>query len=177
MYGWSDGWGGAFIGAVGGAVCLANPIVGGTTIFIGVASLIAGATIWGVYQNKINNAEKKIREDQSRITNSNKTLLALDMLSNSCTSVVDNVNLAIQNLNDFATSWVTFGNILKETLAALNNADKDVQKSGLDVLIDMNISKDCWLKVNNYAQQLLEASTDIKTIAANEAHKHIKPAA
>jgi len=169
--------GGIFIGLVGGAVCLANPIAGGITIFIGVASLIAGATIWGIYQGKINASEKKIRADASQITEQNKTLVALNALSGSCMSVVENAKIATANLHDFATSWVVFGNILRQTLNALKSVDKDVQKSGLDVLIDMNTSKNCWLKVNEYAQQLLGAPKDIQTVGASEAYKFTRSVA
>lgn len=159
--------GGAFLATVGGALCLGFPIVGGICLFLGIGSAIAGASVWGVYQKKINEANAKIRQNLSKINSDEKALTAISLLAGSCASVTEYAQIAAKNVSDFSTSWVTFGNTLKMTLAGLSSTEKSTKESALDTLLELNATKASWEKTTDYAEQLLSAPLEVKEVMAD----------
>ncbi len=158
--------GGIFVGIVGAALCFAFPVVGGIVLAIGVAMLIGGAVTWGVYQKRINDANAKILEYKSKITESNHTLLALNTLSSSVDLAVSNAESAVKNLTNFASSWVTFGTSLKSTLASLQQGGEEAVGALVD--LDMEIAKGYWLDVKDYATSLMNSPSDVKQVPASQ---------
>lgn len=152
--------GGAFVTTVGGSLCLAFPVIGGICMFFGIGSVIAGASLWGVYQNKINAANKKIRENLSSIKEDEKALTAINALAQSCTSVVTYADQAVRNLSDFSVSWNIMGDTLLEILHHLNSADDSVKESCIDILVEMGAAGDQWRDVKKYAEDLLALSSN-----------------
>ena len=51
---------GAFVVIVGGCIALKFPVAGAIVAIIGAVAIIAGGTIWGVYEKKIKKAADEI---------------------------------------------------------------------------------------------------------------------
>lgn len=159
--------GGAFVGSLGGALCFAFPVVGGIVLALGLGMVIGGAATWGVYQQKINDANKKIREMTKHITDSSQTLLALNSLSSGVDIAINSAENALKNLTDFSASWVTFGDSLKNTLNSLREGEEG--ESGILVDLDLNTSAKHWKDAKEYAAKLLETPTGVQVVPASYA--------
>lgn len=158
--------GGLFIGVIGMCLCFAFPVVGGCVLALGAASIISGATVWGVYQKKINDANKDILDYQSKIKGHQATILALGTLSTSMDTAVSNAELATQNMVDFSASWLTFGDSLQNTISAIDEGT--LAQSRLDIGISVEDTKSYWEDVKNYAQKLFDTPTEVKKLPASE---------
>lgn len=160
--------GGAFVTTVGAALCVAFPITAGITIFVGVGSMIAGASLWGVYQGKINDANKRISACMADIKSDYKSIAAINALASSCVSVVNYANIATENISKFSSSWVNLGESLKATLQSLENAEGQSSQSGKNVLLEMGDANKQWNTVEKYANQLLEAPSTVQVVNASQ---------
>lgn len=159
--------GGAFVATVGGAVCLAFPVIGGIIVAISVLSIIGGSITWGYYQNRINKANAAISDYTTKITQNQQTLVALNSLTTSVDLVVQNAEMATKNLTDFAASWVTFGNSLRSTQQNIEQGGKEAYGILLD--LDMETAKLNWEDVKAYATTLLESPSGVTLKPASAA--------
>lgn len=160
--------GGAFMAAVGGALCLVCPLAGGITLFFGIGSVVAGSSVWGVYQGKINSANERITKCLSEIAEKNKRMAAITLISEECSSVVSYANLAVKNMSDFTTSWMVFGDTLKETLSNLNAANSPEEEIGVLMGMSFASANKQWQKSCDFAEQLLAAPAEVKKVNASE---------
>lgn len=158
--------GGVFIGVIGIGLCAVFPVIGGIVLAVGIASVVGGATLWGVYQGKINAANKSIREYDRKIDANKKTITSLGVLSTSMDLAVSNAELATQNMVDFAASWVTFGNSLKNTIQAIDNGK--IEETRLGIQLELDDAKSFWGDVKDYAQKLLDVPTGVKKVPADQ---------
>lgn len=159
--------GGIFVGVVGGAFCFAFPWVGGILIALGVSMVIGGAVTWGVMQEKINKANRDIADFTARISEDNKTILALDSLGAAAHTCLSSADDAISNLTDFATTWVTFGKSLRATMSALEKGGKEAYGALLGM--DLDEAQENWDDAKEYAKKLSEVPSDIKVVPAGKA--------
>lgn len=158
---------GSVVGVVGGAFCFAFPWVGGILITVGVGMVIGGAATWGVMQDKINNAYRDIADYKAKIKEDNATILALGSLSTAASSCLQSADIAISNLADFAATWLTFGDSLRDTMRALEQGGETAYK---DILkMDLGTAQKEWAEVKNYANKLMDTSSEVKVVSAGEA--------
>lgn len=158
--------GGIFIGTIGGGLCFAFPVVGGIILALGIAAVIGGSVVWGVYQKKINDANSRITELNTKLSERGKTLAALTTLSTSMDLAVDNAENAIKNMTDFSASWLTFGKSLENLIHSIDEgraaSDRD------DIQIELRTSMRYWKQAENYSQKLLDVPTDIEKHKASD---------
>lgn len=158
--------GGIFIGTIGGGLCFVFPVVGGIILALGIAAVIGGSVVWGVYQKKINAANSRIETLNTKISNNGKTLAALTTLSTSMDLAVDNAENAIKNMTDFSASWLTFGKSLENLIHSIDEgraaSDRD------DIQIELRTSIRYWEQAENYSQKLLDVPTDIEKHKASD---------
>lgn len=158
--------GGAFIGTVGGGLCFAFPIFGGIVLALGIASVIGGSVVWGVYQKKINDANSRIVSLDKKISEDGKTLAALTTLSTSMDLAVDNAENAIKNMADFSASWLTFGTSLKNLIKSIDDGRAVSERD--DILIELKTSMRYWNQAEGYSQRLLTVPTNIEKHKASD---------
>jgi prefoldin subunit 5 len=158
--------GGAFIGIVGAGACFIFPAIGGIMIAVGVASVIGGAATWGVFQQKINDANAQITQYRSNIKSSQQAVVALSGLDTSVNLVVNSAQAAVNNMITFSSEWATFGQSVYATIQALDEGKTD---SINDLAADINIALGQWETVKTYAQELLDGSQTIQDIPASQA--------
>jgi hypothetical protein len=157
---------GAIVSVVGAGLCIEFPVAGGIVLLLGVGMLIGGAVTWGVFQNKLNKASREIIEYQHKITENNKTIVALNTLSGGVDQAISNANSAVSNMTNFAASWLTFSNSLKETIYALERGGSDATK--ILLAMDMETAREQWDDVKGYAKGLLEVPTEVKIVPAGK---------
>ena len=158
--------GGIFVGILGGVLCMAFPVAGGIVMALGIGMVIGGSVAWGVYQDKINKAKKDIADFTTKISERNRTLVALTSLTTSVDLVVSSAESAVSNLTDFASSWTVFGTSLKSTLATLNQGKIDVESDLIE--LDLNNAIKHWAEVKEYANKLMDTPKEIKVIPADK---------
>lgn len=158
--------GGIFIGTIGGGLCFAFPVVGGIILALGIAAIIGGSVVWGVYQKKINDANSRIETLNRKISENGKTVAALTTLSTSMDLAVENAENAIKNMTDFSASWLTFGKSLENLIHSIDDgratADRD------DIQIELRTSMRYWNQAENYSQRLLSVPTEIEKHKASD---------
>lgn len=159
--------GGVFIGVLGLFLCFVCAPLGGCTLVLGAASVVGGASVWGVYQKKINDANKDILDYQNKVKGHQATIVALSTLSTSMDTAVSNAELATQNMVDFSASWLTFGDSLKNTINAIDEGK--LTQSRDDIGMSIEDSKSYWEDVKEYAQKLFDSPTEVKMLPASEA--------
>lgn len=158
--------GGIFIGTIGGGLCFAFPVVGGIILALGIAAVIGGSAVWGVYQKKINDANSRIVTLNNKISENGKTVAALSTLSTSMDLAVENAENAIKNMTDFSASWLTFGKSLENLIHAIDDGRATSDRD--DIQIELRTSMRYWNQAENYAQRLCEVPTNIEKHKASE---------
>lgn len=156
---------GITIGVAGGALCCVFPIIGGIALAIGISTLIGGAVTWGVFQDKINKANRKINEYAQKKNRASATIISLGSLASGVDTAVNAAEIASKNMTDFAASWVTFGNSLKQTIKAIDSGTRDTMAELLNM--DLNTAQKNWKNAEDYAKRLLEAPDDVQYVESS----------
>ena len=157
---------GAFVGVIGGGLCFAFPVVGGIMLALGIASVIGGSVVWGVYQKKINDANSRIVDLNKKISENGKTVAALTTLSTSMDLAVKNAENAIENMTDFAGSWLTFGKSLENLIRSIDEGRATSDR--VDIKIELQQSMQYWEQAENYSQRLLDVPSNIEKHKASD---------
>lgn len=155
---------GAFVSAIGLGLCFAFPVVGGIVLALGIGMVAGGASVWGVYQSKINQANRDIINYQQRIATNKQTIVALGSLSSGVESALNSSDSAITNLETFAISWDVFSGSLQKTIAALDEGRQEAK--GILLAMDMETACENWSDTKKYAQDLINVPTEIKQVPA-----------
>lgn len=158
--------GGAFVGVVGFGFCFAFPVVGGILLALGAGMVIGGGVTWGVMQNKMAKASRDIAEYTAKIAEGDKTVVVLDNLSAAAHTCLDSADSAIQNLTDFAATWVTLGHSLRATMEALGRGGKEAASALL--AMDLDEAEENWTDAKEYAKKLQDVPSDIKVVPADK---------
>lgn len=152
--------GGLFLLVVGIALA---PVSGGASLIvggIGVAAIVGGAITWGVIQAKVNDQFKQIAEDQQKIADDQRQLVALTGLSQASDMAIRSIDQATQALSDFRTSWGVFSNELKGVKSKLQSAEQ-----AISVIIQetfTNAAQNEWKLAVQTAQDLAEAKVQVQ---------------
>src|SRR5690348_12627829 len=105
------------------------PVTGGASLIvsgIGGAAIIGGAVTWGVMQAKINSQFAEIAEDQKRIADDKRQLIALQGLSLAANSAISSIATATSALSDVKVMWTMFQNDLQGTMNKLEKTDENL---------------------------------------------------
>lgn len=105
------------------------PVTGGYSLIgtaIGAAAVVGGAITWGVMQHKINQEFDEIAEDQQKLNDDQRQLVALQGLSLAANSAISSIAVATNALSDIKTMWTVFQNELQGTIDKLENADEEL---------------------------------------------------
>lgn len=157
--------GGAFVSVVGGGICFEFPLVGGIILLVGVLTIIGGAVVWGIFKSKLDKAYLDIADFTRKIADDNKTIVTLNSLSTSVGNCIDSSEMAVKNVTDFASSWITLGNTLKQTISCLDNGGEESLKALMQ--LDLDTASAEWNTVKQYAMDLQESPSDVKTVPIN----------
>jgi hypothetical protein len=105
------------------------PVTGGASLIvsgIGGAAIIGGAVTWGVMQAKINGQFDEIAEDQKKISDDKRQLVALQGLSLAANSAISSIATATSALSDVKVMWTMFQNELQGTMDKLEKTDENL---------------------------------------------------
>jgi hypothetical protein len=105
------------------------PVTGGASLIvsgIGGAAIIGGAVTWGVMQAKINGQFDEIAEDQNKISDDKRQLVALQGLSLAANSAISSIATATSALSDVKVMWTMFQNELQGTMDKLEKTDENL---------------------------------------------------
>ena len=111
------------------SVLLLAPVTGGASLIvsgIGGAAIIGGAVTWGVMQAKINSQFNEIAEDQKKISDDKRQLVALQGLSLAANSAISSIATATSALSDVKVMWTMFQNDLQGTMNKLEKTDENL---------------------------------------------------
>ena len=105
------------------------PVTGGASLIvsgIGAAAIVGGAVTWGVMQAKINGQFDEIAEDQKKISDDKRQLVALQGLSLAANSAISSIATATAALSDVKVMWTMFQNELQGTMDKLDKTDENL---------------------------------------------------
>ncbi len=105
------------------------PVTGGASLIvsgIGGAAIVGGAVTWGVMQAKINSQFSEIAEDQKKISDDKRQLVALQGLSLAANSAISSIATATSALSDVKVMWTMFQNDLQGTMNKLEKTDENL---------------------------------------------------
>ncbi|HEX8071128.1 MAG TPA: HBL/NHE enterotoxin family protein [Pyrinomonadaceae bacterium] len=137
------------------AVALA-PVTGGASLVVaGIAGLaaIGGGVTWGVMQGEINKQFAEIAEDQKKIADDKRQLIALQGLSLSASTAVTAIATATRALSDVKMLWSFFQGELEGTLKKLDSADETV--AAVLNITRVVAAQNEWNKAVEFAEQLV----------------------
>jgi predicted nucleic acid-binding Zn-ribbon protein len=140
------------------------PVTGGYSLIvagIGGAAIIGGAVDWGIMQDRINKQFAEIAQDQQKISDDQRQLVALQGLSLAANSAISSIATATQSLSDVKVMWTTFQNELKGTLDNLDKADKAL--SAIVSEAEVKAAQKEWNLAVDFAQQLVGAQLKVET--------------
>lgn len=157
---------GVFTAIVGGVLCFVFPPVGIATLAVGVSAVIGGAITWGVFQQKINKAYDDIANFRSQINANEATIASLTNLSANVGILNQNSQLAVSNMTDFASTWLTFGNSLKNTIGAIDEG----RTKEIRLLINLSLDDAVvyWSDVLQYANRLDDVPSSVTDLSGDE---------
>ena len=159
--------GGVAVGVIGLGLCYVYPPLGGIVLVLGIAMLIGGSVVWAVYAKKIKDANAAILDYQNKIASSQQSILALSTLSTSMDIAVSNANMATKNMTNFASSWLTFGESMQNTVNAIKAGGSTELRQ--QISLQLNISKAYWEDAKDYADKLYKTPSGVKSVPASEA--------
>lgn len=105
------------------------PVTGGASLVvsgIAAAGVVGGIVTWAVMQHKIDEQYKQIAEDQKRIADDARQMVALKGLETGTTQATNATNTATTVLSNVRALWLLLANELDGVLEQLNKADMDL---------------------------------------------------
>lgn len=144
------------------------PVTGGASLIvsgIGGAAIIGGAVTWGVMQAKINGQFDEIAEDQKKISDDKRQLVALQGLSLAANSAISSIATATSALSDVKVMWTMFQNELQGTMDKLEKTDENL--SAIVNKAYIIAAQNEWNLAVQFAQQLsgMAVPVEAKTLA------------
>jgi hypothetical protein len=137
---------------------------GGAGLFVvaGIAGLaaIGGGVTWGVMQAEINNKFAEIAEDQKKIADDQRQLVALQGLSLSASMAVTSIATATRALSDVKVLWTFFKDELAGTMAKLNNTNVELSAVVNKALV--RAAQREWDEAVTFAKQLVGAPVTVE---------------
>jgi hypothetical protein len=151
---------GIFALCIGIGVAIATLGAGLVVCGIAVAAIAGGAITWGIMQDKINKQFAEIAEDQKKIAEEERQIVALQGLSLAANSAISSIAIATQNLSDVKVMWQAFGNELKGIIDDLKRANAKVS-----MIVDramVNAAKKKWDLAVDFAQDLVMLKPEVE---------------
>lgn len=147
--------GGATIGAIGYPLVFMNPVVGIATIGVGIGVAITGASLLGVYIERLKKKYKEKAEIDSKINYDRQLLSALQNLEHATKVFNNSYNVMMTNTTSFISSWNNISNNLNSVIQNLKDGKEYNQNDYLSaVKMELEASMPLWDSVYNYSLQL-----------------------
>ncbi|HLT94100.1 MAG TPA: HBL/NHE enterotoxin family protein [Membranihabitans sp.] len=148
--------------AIVGGIALAFVTFGAGAVVAGagIAAVIGGGITWGVMQDKINKQFDKIADDQAKLDQDKRQLVALQGLATASNLAISSISNATVALADFRASWGVFQGELEGIITKLKNGE-----ASLSTLIAETFTQAAekeWNLVLEFAQSLLNQSVSVE---------------
>lgn len=148
--------GGAFVtGTIGGPLLFYQPIAGGIALFIGIGSFITGATVVGVYAEKLKDKYREKTEIISKLNKDQQLLLSLEDLKTTTKLVNNSYNTMLNNTHKFIISWSNMSEKIDSVIFSLQKEEGSVLENKFkDIKFEIEHSLSLWNSIYDYACQL-----------------------
>lgn len=132
------------------------PLTGGWSLLAtagGFLAVVGGGITWGVMQDKINKEFDEIAEDQKRLDDDQRQLVALQGLSMAADTAVTATGTAASAVSDVKEMWGFFQGELQDVLNKLHTSDEKLSVLMKSTWVDA--ARNEWTKASRYAEQLM----------------------
>lgn len=152
---------GLFALAAGIALAFVTAGAGVVVAGVGIAAIIGGSVTWGVMQDKINKQFDEIADDQKKLDQDSRQMVALQGLSLSANTAVSATATATAALSDVKVMWGVFQGELQGTLDKLEKTDEDL--SAIVNKAFVIAAQKEWDLATQFAQQLVGMQVPVES--------------